>query len=135
MATKQIDLKALLTQKMGAIEPVPAVQSAIQNAERSIPKNLMYSAESTEFQPVTEPVTTTAARGLTVEEAASFDSEMSRYIDTVLVSGVDYGIIPRCTKPSLLKPGAEKIMNYLGLIARVEVSNRVELSRNQILAS
>ena len=126
MATKQIDLKALLTQKMGAIEPVPAVQPAIQNAERSIPKNLMYSAESTEFQPVTEPVTTTAARGLTVEEAASFDSEMSRYIDTVLVSGVDYGIIPRCTKPSLLKPGAEKIMNYLGLIARVEIGNRVE---------
>lgn len=126
MATKQIDLKALLEQKMGTIEPVPTVQSAIQRAERSIPKNLMYSAESTEFQPVTEPVTTTAARGLTVEEAASFDSEMGRYIDTVLVSGVDYGIIPRCTKPSLLKPGAEKIMNYLGLIARVEVSNRVE---------
>lgn len=126
MATKQIDLKALLEQKMGTVEPVPAVQAAIQRAERSIPKNLMYSAESTEFQPVTEPVTATAARGLTVEEAATFDSEMSRYIDTVLVSGVDYGIIPRCTKPSLLKPGAEKIMNYLGLIARVEIGNRVE---------
>ncbi len=126
MATKQIDLKALLEKKMEAIEPVPAVQAAIQRAERSIPKNLMYSAESTEFQPVTEPVTATAAKGLTVEEAAAFDSEMSRFIDTVLVSGVDYGIIPRCSKPSLLKPGAEKIMNYLGLIARVEISNRVE---------
>lgn len=126
MATKQIDLKALLEKKMGAIEPVPAVQAAIQRAEMSIPKNLMYSAESTEFQPVTEPVTATAAKGLTVEEAAAFDSEMSRYIDTVLISGVDYGIIPRCSKPSLLKPGAEKIMNYLGLIARVEIGNRVE---------
>ena len=63
MATKQIDLKALLTQKMGAIEPVPAVQPAIQNAERSIPKNLMYSAESTEFQPVTtERLDTTALK-------------------------------------------------------------------------
>lgn len=126
MAMKQVDLKALLTQKMETVEPVPNAQTAIQRADMNIPKNLMYSAESTEFQPVTEPVTATMAKGLTVEEAASFDSEMSRFIDTVLVSGVDYGIIPRCNKPSLLKPGAEKIMNYLGLIARVEVSNRVE---------
>ncbi|MCI8525676.1 MAG: hypothetical protein HFF17_07070 [Oscillospiraceae bacterium] len=51
-----------------------------------------------------------------MEEASTFGSEMSRCIDAVLVAGVDYGIIPRCTKPSLLKPGAEKIMNYLGLI-------------------
>jgi len=126
MATKQIDLKALLEKKMEAIEPVPAAQTAIQQAELSIPKNLMYSAESTEFQPVTEPVTAAAAKGLTVEEAAAFDSEMNRFIDTVLVAGTDYGVIPRCSKPSLLKPGAEKILNYLGLIARVEVCNRVE---------
>ncbi len=126
MATKQIDLKALLEKKMGAVEPIPAVQTAIQRAETDIPKNLMYSAESTEFQPVTEPVAAVAAKGLTVEEATAFDSEMSRFIDTVLVSGTDFGVIPHCSKPSLLKPGAEKIMNYLGLIARVEVSNRVE---------
>lgn len=40
MAT--IDLKALLEQKMGTVEPIPAVQAAIQRAGRSIPKNLMY---------------------------------------------------------------------------------------------
>ena len=35
-------------------------------------------------------------------------------------------MIPHCSKPTLLKSGAEKIMNYLGLIARTEVVNRVE---------
>lgn len=52
--------------------------------------------------------------------------EMNRFIDTVLIAGVDYGVIPHCNKPTLLKSGAEKILNYLGLIARTEISNRVE---------
>ena len=54
--TKQIDLKALLESKMGAIEPVEGAQEAIERAERAIPKNLMFDVESTEFKPVTEPV-------------------------------------------------------------------------------
>ena len=92
----------------------------------NIPKNLMFDAESSEFKPETKPVTASGARGLTVEEAKLFDDEMNRFIDTVLIAGVDYGIIPNCKKPTLLKSGAEKILNYLGLIARTEVTNRVE---------
>lgn len=122
--TKQIDLKALLESKMGAIEPVEGAQKAIEQAERTIPKNLMYDAESTEFRPVTEPVG--ASGSLTVEEAKAFDDNMGRFIETVLISGTDYGIIPHCSKPSLLKSGAEKVLNYLGLIARTVVTNRME---------
>ena len=123
---KQIDLKALLESKMGSIEPAEGAKTAIERAEMNVPKNLMFDAESTEFKPETKPVTTSGARGLTVEEAKSFDDEMNRFIDTVLIAGVDYGIIPNCKKPTLLKSGAEKILNYLGLIARTEVTNRVE---------
>lgn len=123
---KKLDLKALLESKMSNIEPAKEAKSAIERAEMKIPYNLMFDAESTEFKPETKPVTASAARGLTVEEAKAFDDEMNRFIDTVLVAGSDYGIIPRCSKPSLLKPGAEKILNYLGLIARTEVVNRVE---------
>ena len=124
--TKQIDLKALLESKMGSITPMEETQTAIERAEAVVPKNLMFDSESTEFQPETKAVTTTTARGLTVEEAKQFDDDMNRFIDTVLISGVDYGVIPHCNKPTLLKSGAEKIMNYLGLIARTEVVNRVE---------
>lgn len=123
---KQIDLKALLESKMGSIEPAEGAKTAIERAEMNVPKNLMFDAESTEFKPETKPVATSGARGLTVEEAKSFDDEMNRFIDTVLIAGVDFGIIPNCKKPTLLKSGAEKILNYLGLIARTEVTNRVE---------
>ena len=124
--TKQMDLKALLESKMGNIQPIEEVQQSIDAVERSIPHNLMFSEESTEFKPETKAVTSTTARGLTVAEAKQFDDDMNRFIDTVLISGVDYGVIPHCNKPTLLKSGAEKIMNYLGLIARTEVVNRVE---------
>lgn len=123
---KKLDLKTLLESKMSNIEPAENAKSAIERAEMKIPHNLMFDAASTEFKAETKPVTASVARGLTVEEAKAFDDEMNRFIDVVLVAGSDYGIIPRCSKPSLLKPGAEKILNYLGLIARTEVVNRVE---------
>lgn len=124
--SKQIDLKALLESRMGKIEPAEGSSAAIDRAEMNIPKNLMFDAESTEFKPETKPVTASGARGLTVEEAKTFNDEMSRFIETVLVAGTDYGVIPHCNKPTLLKSGAEKILNYLGLIARTEIVNRVE---------
>ncbi len=124
--SKQIDLKALLESKMGNIQPVEETRTAIEAVERSVPKNLMFDAESTEFKPETKAISATISRGLTVEEAKQFDDDMNRFIDTVLISSVDYGVIPHCNKPTLLKSGAEKIMNYLGLIARTEVVNRVE---------
>lgn len=124
--SKQIDLKALLESKMGSIRPTEETKRAIERVEMSIPHNLMFDAESGEFKPETKPVTMTGAKGRTVEEAKEFDDEMNRFIDTVLIAGVDYGIIPNCKKPTLLKSGAEKILNYLGLIVRVEVVNRIE---------
>ena len=125
MGKNTIDLKALLESKMGNIEPMKEAQSVIEAVEKSVPKNLMFDSEST-FIPETKPITSSGARGLTVEEAKQFDDDMNRFIDTVLIAGVDFGVIPHCNKPTLLKPGAEKIMNYLGLICRVETLNRVE---------
>lgn len=124
--SKQIDLKALLESRMGKIEPAEGSRAAIEGVEMSVPKNLMFDAESSEFKPETKPVTASGARGLTVEEAKTFNDEMSRFIETVLMAGTDYGVIPHSTKPTLLKSGAEKILNYLGLIARTEIVNRVE---------
>lgn len=123
---KQIDLKALLESKVGNITPIEGSQKVIERVEAVVPKNLMFDAEATEFRPETKPMTSSGARGLTVEEAKQSDDDMNNFIDTVLIAGVDYGTIPHCNKPTLLKSGAEKIMNFLGLIARTEVVNRVE---------
>ena len=87
--SKQLDLKALLESKMGNIEPLESSRITIERAEMSVPRNLMFEAESTEFKPETKPVIASGARGLTVEEAKSFDDEITRFIDTVLISDVD----------------------------------------------
>ena len=120
-----LDLKAFLENKLQQITPTEEAKTAITNAEQTIPKNLMLDAESSQFKPETTPVALDSSSP-SVEQAKLFEDEMNRFIDTVLIAGVDYGLIPNCKKPSLLKAGAEKVMNYLGLIARVEVVNRVE---------
>ncbi len=124
--SKQIDLKALLESKMGNIEPLEGSKTAIEAAEKKIPHNLMFDAESTVFKPETRPVITSGATSMTVEEAKQFYQNIERFIDECLISGVDYGRIPHCQKPTLLKPGAEKIAIYLGLVFRTEVIRRTE---------
>lgn len=43
-----------------------------------------------------------------------------------LVSGQDYGVIPGTGKPTLLKPGAEKIQMLMGVASEYEVIDKVE---------
>lgn len=126
MAKQTIDLKALLESKLGDVIPTEADISTIERISKAIPENLMFNAEATEFKPITKPVTTSGAKPLTVEQAKQFYQDMEKFIDECLVSGVDYGTIPHCQKPTLLKSGAEKIAIYLGLIFRTEVVGRTE---------
>lgn len=46
---KQLDLKSLLESKMEQITPTEVTKTAIENAEQTIPKNLMFDAESTDI--------------------------------------------------------------------------------------
>ena len=126
MAKQTIDLKSLLESKIGDVIPTEADISTIERVSKAIPENIMYNAETIEFKPITKPVTTSGARQLTVEEVQLYNTEMDRFIDECLISGVDYGVIPHCQKPTLLKSGAEKIAIYLGLIFRTEVVSRTE---------
>jgi hypothetical protein len=45
-------------------------------------------------------------------------------IQTLLVKDIDYGVIPGVAKPTLLKPGAEKIAMELGLAPNYSVNDR-----------
>lgn len=126
MGKNTIDLKALLESKMGSFEPSEDAKTVIETAEKKIPHNLMFDAESTVFKPETRPTTLSGAKQKTVEDAVLFNTEMDRFIQEALVPGVDFGVIPGCGKPCLLKSGAEKIALYLNLIFRVEVVRRTE---------
>ena len=86
MAKQTIDLKALLESKLGDVVPSEEDILTIDRVSKAIPENLMFNAETTEFKPVTKPVTTSGAKPLSVEEAKSFNTEMDRFIDECLVT-------------------------------------------------
>lgn len=61
-----------------------------------------------------------------LEEANARIREFQRYVREHMVEGEDYGVIPGSTKPTLFKPGAEKLNALFGYAPHVAISNRVE---------
>lgn len=53
-------------------------------------------------------------------------NQFQKTVHANMVPGQDYGIIPGTDKPTLLKPGAEKIAKLLGLADQYEVMDRQE---------
>lgn len=53
-------------------------------------------------------------------------SSFQKVVNETLVKGQDFGIIPGTEKPTLLKPGAEKILMILGLSSEYSIINKVE---------
>ena len=52
---------------------------------------------------------------LSVEEAGLRYSLMKKLVSDQMIDGVDYGTIPGTSKPTLLKPGAEKLTTFFAL--------------------
>lgn len=61
-----------------------------------------------------------------LEEANARIRTFQQYVREHMTEGEDYGVIPGSTKPTLFKPGAEKLNAIFGYAPRVEISNRVE---------
>lgn len=55
---------------------------------------------------------------MAIEQAVIRRSSMVEFVRRVMVEGVDYGVIPGASKPSLQKPGAEKLITLFGLTPR-----------------
>jgi hypothetical protein len=75
---------------------------------------------------------TTSNNALTLPEEGQFRRDVAainqfqKIVHSTLVSGQDYGTIPGTNKPTLLKPGAEKIAKLLGLADSYEILDRQE---------
>jgi hypothetical protein len=63
---------------------------------------------------------------VTLVDAAERYQMLMDYVTGQMVPGIDYGIMPGVTKPTLLKPGAEKLCDVFGFSKRFEISNRLE---------
>ena len=51
---------------------------------------------------------------------------LAKFIEEQMVEGIDYGKVTGYSKPTLLKPGAEKICQHLKLTIQYEVNHRFE---------
>lgn len=69
---------------------------------------------------------------LTLPEEGQFRKDIQainkfqQVVKATMVSGHDYGVIPGTRKPTLLKPGAEKIAKLLGLADEYEIIDKAE---------
>lgn len=51
---------------------------------------------------------------------------LQEFVKEMMIEGIDYGMIPKCDKPSLFKSGAEKLTDIFGFSKQIEILNRVE---------
>lgn len=63
---------------------------------------------------------------ITLNDARERISMLQSFVKEMMVQNVDYGVIPHCDKPSLFKPGAEKLCDIFGFSKKIEISNRIE---------
>jgi hypothetical protein len=64
---------------------------------------------------------------LTLQQAAERYNAVVAYVSSNLMKkDVDYGVIPGTPKPTLLKPGAEKLCTFFGLSSRFQIITSVE---------
>lgn len=50
---------------------------------------------------------------------------LQTFVAEMMVPGIDYGYIPGCQKPSLFKPGAEKLCDIFGFSKQIAVIDRL----------
>lgn len=61
-----------------------------------------------------------------INQALERRKQMVTFVQKIMVEGTDFGAIPGTDKPTLLKPGAEKLATFFGLTKRFEIIERVE---------
>lgn len=63
---------------------------------------------------------------VSIESAAERLTELNKFISTIMVDKQDYGTVPGISKPTLFKPGAEKLENIYGFYHTFEQLDKIE---------
>ncbi len=63
---------------------------------------------------------------ISMDDLRSQVRQLEEFKRDIMVDGVDYGVIPGTPKPTLLKPGAEKLSMVFGLAPTFESANTIE---------
>lgn len=72
----------------------------------------------------------TTERAIVMAQALKEDQEqraiLSRYVESMMKENIDYGIIPGTQKPTLLKPGAEKLTDLFRCTPSYDLMEKIE---------
>jgi hypothetical protein len=63
---------------------------------------------------------------MSVKQAVERFQSLATFVRELMKEGVDFGVVPGTEKPTLLKPGAEKLTTFFGLTKRFQIVERVE---------
>lgn len=63
---------------------------------------------------------------LSLDQAIVRRDALVRFVQEIMVKNTDYGVIPGTPKPTLLKPGAERLCSFFGLTPDFEAVKEVE---------
>ena len=63
---------------------------------------------------------------LSIQEVAERRNAVVEFTRTAMHEGVDFGVIPNTNKPTLLKPGAEKLCTLFGLAPTFETLDDIK---------
>lgn len=119
------DLKGKLAQK---IEKVQGKETeVIQTINETEIETFLDNGKITKLVPVEVTQNDVVPEfAISINEAKQRTKMLQKFVKDMMVPDVDYGIIKGCNKPSLLKPGAEKLCEVFGFSKQVEILNRVE---------
>lgn len=79
--------------------------------------------EAVEYQ---APQSLALMPAMTIGQAVERYQAMAQFVKQLLIEDTDFGRIPGTDKPTLLKPGAEKLTSFFGLTAQFELLDKVE---------
>lgn len=141
------DIKNALNSKVSAMNiqapmptppvPTPAPKAEVPTTPAPAPKKNNISApvpetKKPENKPTQQKVEAVPA---TVEAVPTKQFEtIELVVAKILKPNMDYGIIPGCRKPSLLKSGAEKLAAYFGFSTSISIENRFEDYSKRLVA-
>lgn len=101
------------------------LEEKVKNFEALIQKGNGESEEEVQAEEVQE-ISVVPEFAVSLQEAHSRINLLKQFVKEYLIHGQDYGLIPNCNKPSLFKPGAEKLCDVFGFSKHVDVINRTE---------
>lgn len=112
--------KDKLAHKIESIEVADSTTNSSVTSKTSENVILLNTQKSSKLTSITPEF------ALSMNEAKERIAMLQNFVNEMMIPNVDYGIIPKCNKPSLFKPGAEKLCDIFEFSKYIEVLNRIE---------